>query len=167
MPTLPTPSQPPGLEARPTKTDTSWPEGAPSPQVAIDQLFRPGIYAKLRLSLMQITEDLAAAEASVRKGETPAVIPSHVHVPEVYPAATCQPEWERAQTCGTRATLPTVSLWRHILGGRPASSRPVSRISGARLAWPDEDMLYRAKWDGGTSHSSCAKDTVFACIISG
>lgn len=31
---------------------------------------------------------------------------------------------------------------------------------GRRLSWPDEDMLYRATWEGGTSHSACARDTV-------
>lgn len=32
---------------------------------------------------------------------------------------------------------------------------------GRRLGWPDEeDMLYRAAWEGGTSRSACRRDTV-------
>lgn len=39
---LPQPTAPPSTRAQPTCVDSSWPEGAPEPPVAIEQLFLPG-----------------------------------------------------------------------------------------------------------------------------
>lgn len=105
---LPKPTLPPSLEARPASVDSSWPEAAPAPPVAIEQLFEPGVYAELQGSIQEVVAAMAAAEERMRRGEEPGVIPGRM--PEVYSARECQPAWARSRVwdvelCACRPVL--------------------------------------------------------------
>lgn len=74
----------------------------------------------------------------------------------------CQPTWARSRVWDTRDPSNCVPLKPFSEDDPPHHDLNPSflREWGALLSWPDEDMLYRAMWEGGTSHSACARDTV-------
>ncbi|KAL3919671.1 MAG: hypothetical protein SGPRY_005546 [Prymnesium sp.] len=157
---LPTPTEPPALEARPTRVDASWPEGAPQPHIAIEQLFFPGVYVKVQRAISEVAGQLCEAEKCVQAGTVPGVIPSRV--PEVYSAVGCQPQWARERVWDTHDPTNCVPVEPFSPEDPPAHDLCPRFFEewGRRLRWPDEDMLYRAMWEGGKCRSACRWDTV-------
>lgn len=139
----------------------SWPDGAPLPPVSIDQLFESGVYDELQRSISEAAASLRVAEECMRRGEEPRVIPARST--EVYAAALCQSTCARARLWDTRDQANCVPVMPF-----PREAPPVHdlnprffEVCGRRLELPDEDMLFRAAWEGaGTSRSTCARDTV-------
>ncbi|KAL3927896.1 MAG: hypothetical protein SGPRY_002620 [Prymnesium sp.] len=108
-------------------------------------------------ALDEVAATLAAAEASVLRDEEPAPIPRRV--PEVYTAAMCQPAWARGRVWDTRDPSNCVPVKPFSVDDPPIHDLNPDFFKewGARLSWPDEDMLHRATWEGGTSHSACVR----------
>ncbi|KAL3932946.1 MAG: hypothetical protein SGPRY_000496 [Prymnesium sp.] len=112
---------------------------APEPPVTIEQLFMPGVYADL---LQTVKEVAASLWRQRRRG--------------------CLEERRRAWC---QAVCQRCIQQRRVSAGVGAVEgvgllRSDGLQLGKRLSWPDEDMLYRATREGGTSRSTCARDTV-------
>lgn len=89
------------------------------------------------------------------------VIPGRV--PELHTAAACQPAWARESVWDARDPANCLFPIAPYSEADPTAHDlcpEFFRERGERFAWPDEDMLHRAMWEGGTSYSACAKDTV-------
>lgn len=157
---MPTSTWPPRLEAQPAQVDTSWPEGAPPPPVSIEQLFYPGVYGQLQRALRSRSEELRVAEWRGKRGDRDRLVPGHM--PEVYEAKKCQPGWARERVWDTRDPANCVPVVPFSKEEPPKHELdPEFFVEwGARLGWPDKDMLYRAAWEGGTSGSTRCRDTV-------
>ncbi|KAL3926278.1 MAG: hypothetical protein SGPRY_003371 [Prymnesium sp.] len=136
---LPEPTKPPSLKAKPVCVDASWPEGAPPPS---ERVYRTALQpAELRATLSEVVATLKEAERCVLQGIEPVTIPGRL--PDTRTLSHCVP----------------------IVRSSPALHDMCPRFFmewGGRLAWPDEDMSYRAAWEGGTSYSKCAHDTVIS-----
>lgn len=158
--TLPAPTRPPRLNAQPLNIDTSWPDGAPPPPVAISQLFKPGIYAELSRTVRELASHLRHAEDSVQRGESPQCIKGAV--PVVYEAEQCQPAWARSTIWDTRDPDNCVPVRPFSEDDPPEHDLNPAFFAewGERLEWPDEDMIHRATQEGGSSRSACRRDTV-------
>lgn len=59
--------QPPDLPKVVETCDASWPQGAPPRPIAIEQLFYPDVYARIKDLIRRMAADLADAESAARR----------------------------------------------------------------------------------------------------
>lgn len=157
---IPRTDERPTIPARQRQDDWGWPAGAPPRPIRIEQLFVEGAYARLQAAIARVRADMQTAEEEWQAGGRHKMIP--MRQPEVFTPEESQPEWARGCVWDTRDPTDCVPLQPYTEADPPEQEVNMAffREWGAKLRWPDEDMLQQICVEGCASRSSCARASV-------
>jgi hypothetical protein len=150
----------PRLQKHPDRPHSGWPAGAPPRPLHVSQLYLPGVYDEILEETGLHQQDMERAEEAARKGERAPTVRKRRQ--RVWRAEAAQPKWAQGIVWDCGDPQDCVPM-RPFDADDPADHQISARFFrdwGARLEWPDEDMLHQVTVTGTDSRSECGMDTV-------